>query len=292
MQPTSWSQLSTAWGAKRRSRPATTAENVEITVRRILEHVIRVPDGEFLMGSPIGETGRLDVEGPQRIVKIEAFEVGTFAVTMADFDLFVAASGYPVADMCQLRKSTGWELVAGSFRTPGFEQTGAHPAVCVSWDDAQAFVRWLSAETGSSFRLLSESEWEYCARAGTITRYPWGDTIVPGQANCKLAVLSEQQVAVGIQRQCTVPVMSYAPNPWGIYQMHGNVWEWAEDYYVPDYNGAPTDGSARLLAGRELRVLRGGSWNNGPNGVRSARRHAARPGFRRTDVGFRIARTL
>jgi formylglycine-generating enzyme required for sulfatase activity len=223
--------------------------------------MIRVPDGEFLMGSPIGETGRLDVEGPQRIVRIEAFEVGSFAVTMADFDLFVAASGYLVAGMCQLRKSTGWELAAGSFRTPGFEQTGAHPAVCVSWDDAQAFVRW-------------------------------GDTIVPGEANCNLAAPSEQQVAVGRQRQCTVPVMSYAPNPWGIYQMHGNVWEWVEDYYAPDYNGAPTDGSARLHAGRELRVLRGGSWNNGPNGARSARRHAARPGFRRTDVGFRIARTL
>jgi formylglycine-generating enzyme required for sulfatase activity len=263
-----------------------------MSVRGIPEHMIRVPDGEFLMGSPIGETGRLDVEWPQRIVKIEAFEVGTFAVTMADFDLFVSASGYPVAGMCQLRKSAGWELAAGSFRTPGFEQTGAHPAVCVSWDDAQAFVRWLSAETGSSFRLLSESEWEYCARAGTITRYPWGDTIVPGQANCNLAVPSERQVAVGRQRQCTVPVMSYAPNPWGIYQMHGNVWEWVEDYYAPDYNGAPTDGSARLHAGRELRVLRGGSWNNGPNGVRSARRHAARPGFRRTDVGFRIAKTL
>jgi formylglycine-generating enzyme required for sulfatase activity len=254
--------------------------------------MIRVPNGEFLMGSSISETGRLDVEGPQRIVKIEAFEVGAFAVTMADFDIFVTASGYPVAGMCQLPKKTGWELVAGSFRSPGFEQTGAHPAVCVSWDDAHAFVRWLSADTGSSFRLLSESEWEYCARAGTTTRYPWGDTIVPGQANCKLAALSEQKVAVGNQRQCTVPVMSYAPNPWGIYQMHGNVWEWVEDYYVPDYNGAPTDGSTRLLAGRELRVLRGGSWNNGPNGVRSARRHAARPEFRRTDVGFRIARKL
>ena len=87
------------------------------------------------MGSPISETGRLDVEGPQRIVKIEAFEVGTFTVTMAEFDLFVAASGYPVAGMCQLQKSTGWELVTGSFRSPG-----AHPAVFVSWDDAQAFV--------------------------------------------------------------------------------------------------------------------------------------------------------
>jgi formylglycine-generating enzyme required for sulfatase activity len=105
--------------------------------------MIRVPDGEFLMGSPIGETGRLDVEGPQRTVKIQAFEVGISAVTVADFDLFVAASGYPVSGTCQLQKSTGWELVAGSFRSPGFEQTGAHPAVCLSWDDAQAFVRWL-----------------------------------------------------------------------------------------------------------------------------------------------------
>src|SRR5262245_36274125 len=121
--------------------------------------MVRVPDGEFLMGSSISETGRLDVEGPQHVVRIEGFEVGAFAVTVADFALFVAASGYPVAGTCQLQKSAGWELVAGSFRSPGFEQTGDHPAVCVSWDDAQAYVRWLSVDTGSSFRLLSESEW-------------------------------------------------------------------------------------------------------------------------------------
>jgi formylglycine-generating enzyme required for sulfatase activity len=259
----------------------------------MLPNMIRVPEGELLMGSPAGEAGRLDVEGPQHIVRIEAaFEVGAFAVAMEEFDVFVAASGYLVAGTCQLRQGTEWQVAEGSFRSPGFEQTSAHPAVCVGWDDAQAFARWLSEETASSYRLLSESEWEYCARAGTMTRYSWGDRIEAGQANFNLPVPSQQQVAARSRRHCTIPVMSFAPNPWGIYQMHGNVWEWVEDCYQPDYNGAPTDGRARQLVGRELRVLRGGSWNNGPNGVRSARRHAARSDFRRTDVGFRLARTL
>jgi formylglycine-generating enzyme required for sulfatase activity len=209
-----------------------------------------------------------------------------------EFADFAAASGHLVAGTCQFRQGKEWQNSVGSFRNPGFEQTGDHPAVCVSWDDAQAFVRWLSAVTNSAYRLPSESEWEYCARAGTTTRYAWGDSIVRGQANCKLPTSSGQQAGEEAQQRCTVPVTCFAPNAWGLYQMHGNVWEWVEDYYAPDYDGAPTDGRPRPIAGRELRVLRGGSWNNGPHGVRSARRHAARPDFRRTDVGFRLARTI
>src|SRR5262249_45058373 len=158
-----------------------------------------------------------------------AFEVGAYAVTVDEFADFAVSSGRPVAGTCRLRRGHEWQVSEGSFRDPGFEQTGAHPAVCVSWDDCQAFVRWLSAVMGSTCRLLSESEWEYCARAGTTTRYSWGDSIVPGQANCRLPASSGQEAGTEARQHCTVPVTRFEPNPWGLYQMHGNVWEWVED---------------------------------------------------------------
>jgi formylglycine-generating enzyme required for sulfatase activity len=260
---------------------------------KALPRMVRVPAGEFVMGSPIGEAGRLDVEGPQHTVKFAAaFEAGAYAVTVDEFADFAAATGHPVTGTCQSRRGHEWQISESSFRDPGFEQTGVHPVVCVSWDDAQAFIRWLSAMTVSDYRLLTEAEWEYCARAGTTTRYSWGDCIVPRQANYRLPAPLGQPTGANAQQHCTAPVTSFAPNPWGLFQMHGNVWEWVEDCYVADYFGAPTDGTPRPLEGRDLRVLRGGSWNNGPNGVRSARRHAARADFRRTDVGFRLARSV
>jgi formylglycine-generating enzyme required for sulfatase activity len=154
--------------------------------------------------------------------------------------------------------------------------------VCVSWQDAQAYVRWLSSRLGLHVRLPSEAEWEYAARAGTTTPYWWGTSIAEGQANFKAS-------ADGYWRQHTLPVRTFEPNPWGIYQVHGNVWEWIEDGWSPSYAGAPHDGTVREEAASSKRVVRGGSWLNGPRGVRSARRHAAEPGLRRSDIGFRIA---
>ncbi len=250
-----------------------------------------VPAGTFLLGSPPGEPGRLDVEGPQRTVSFESpFAVGRFAVTVDQFAAFVARSGHPAGVMCKLWNGAGFEERPGSFRSPGFAQTGDHPAVCVSWEDATAYAAWLSAVSGRCFRLLTEAEWEYAARAGSVTPYWWGDSVESGQANANFSSFADTDGKPGPWRHHTVPVGSFAPNPWGLHQVNGNVWEWVQDKWSGSHAGVPADGRAReQVSGASKRVLRGGSWLNGPPGLRCARRHAADPGWRRSDIGFRLA---
>ena len=253
---------------------------------------VLLPPGTFLMGSPADEHGRLAVEGPQRVVTIEkVFAVGKFAVTVDQFAAFIAESGHPVGTACKQWDGKDWEERPGSFRSAGFAQAGNHPAVCVTWEDAQAYVSWLSAKSGQHFRLLTEAEWEFAARAGTVTPFWWGASITPDQANYNASATYGPDGISGAWLQRTMPVDSFKPNPWGLYQVHGNVWEWVEDCWSRDYHGASNDGSARQSATScKQRVLRGGSWLNGPLGLRSARRHAAHPQFRRSDVGFRVAK--
>lgn len=256
--------------------------------RELYPELVRLPPGQFLLGSPHDEDGRLDVEGPQHLVTIERpFAIGQCPVTVDQFAAFVADSGHAAATTCRQWTGADWKERPGSFRSPGFAQAGDHPAVCVSWEDAQAYVRWLSSRSGLPVRLPSEAEWEYAARAGTTTPYSWGTSIAPWQANFRAG-----EADGGHWRQHTVPVRSFAPNPWGIYQVHGNVWEWVEDGWNPSYADAPHNGSARQEATSSKRGVRGGSWLNGPRGVRSARRHAAEPGWRRSDIGFRIAAAI
>ena len=251
--------------------------------------MVALPAGKFLMGSPSDEAGRLAVEGPQHLVTIEKpFAIGKFAVTVDQFGAFVAETAYPVGATCKQWNGVKWQEEPGSFRKPGFRQAGDHPAVCVSWEDAQSYVGWLSSKTSQQFRLLTEAEWEYAARAGTESPYWWGASISAHQANydaCASAGLDGDNHS---WRQ-TMTASSFEPNPWGLYQMHGNVWEWVEDRWRCDYGGDITHREGSTVC---KRVLRGGSWKNGPRGLRSARRHAAEPGFRRSDVGFRVARTL
>lgn len=246
--------------------------------------------GKFLMGSPSDEAGRLTVESPQHLVTIEKpFAIGKFAVTVDQFGAFVAETAYPVGTTCRQWSGAKWQEEPGSFRRPGFRQGGGHPAVCVSWEDAQSYVRWLSSKTAQQFRLPTEAEWEYAARAGTETPYWWGASISGHQANYNAGASADLDGNNHPWQQKTMPANSFEPNPWCLYQMHGNVWEWVEDCWRRDYGGDIPD-----REGPEIykRVLRGGSWMNGPRGLRSARRHAAEPGFRRSDVGFRVARTL
>src|SRR5262249_35063340 len=146
---------------------------------------------------------------------------------------------------CKQWDGTDWYDRPGSFRSPGFVQTGDHPAVCVSWEDATAYVGWLSSKSGRRFRLLTESEWEYAARAGTVTRFWWGESIAPNQANGNFSSIADPNGKNGPWRQSTVPVDSFEPNPWGIYQVHGNVWEWVEDCWSVSHAGVSIDGSAR-----------------------------------------------
>ena len=155
-------------------------------------------------------------------------------------------------------------------------------------DDAQQYVTWLSAVTGKSYRLLSEAEYEYATRAGTTTAYPWGDDIGKNNANCD---------GCGSQwdNKQTAPVGSFAPNKFGLYDMVGNLYEWTEDCFHPDYNGAPTDGSAWMKANGgdcSFRIRRGGSWVRPPDDLRSASRLGNNAVNRSNVLGFRVGRTL
>jgi formylglycine-generating enzyme required for sulfatase activity/cellulose biosynthesis protein BcsQ len=228
--------------------------------------MVVVPAGSFLMGSSQSEAGRYPNEGPQHEVKIaRLFAVSKFELTFDDWDTCVAYGD------CGDVSDAGWGR-------------GRRPVILVSWDDAQQYVRWLSKITGKSYRLLSEAEYEYAARAGTQSHYPWGDDIGKSNANCN---------GCGSQWDIqTAPVGSFAPNAFGLYDMVGNVSEWVEDCYHPNYDGAPADGSAWISGGCEHRVARGGSWSSIPPALRSASRQANTTAYQSSNVGFRIARTL
>ncbi len=230
--------------------------------------MVVVPAGSFTMGSPSSEAGRDGDEGPQRRVDIPSpFAVGMYEVTFAEWDACVSGEG------CDGHHpdDEGWGR-------------GGRPVIHVSWDDAQAYASWLSRETGEDYRLLSEAEWEYVARAGTATRYWWGNGIGSNRANC---------ASCGAGYANTVPVGSFSANAFGLHDVHGNVYEWVEDCWHDSYVGAPRDGTA-WFGGRggdcSYRVLRGGSWSNNPRYLRSANRGRDGSGDRDDNDGFRVAR--
>ena len=237
--------------------------------------MVVVPPGSFKMGSPDSELGHAANEGPQRTVSIaKPFAVGKFAVTFAEWDACVAAGGcnaYSPADEAGRR--------------------GRQPVVNVSWVDAKAYVAWLSKATGKSYRLLSEAEREYVARAGTDTPFWFGSAITTKQANYDGSV-GYGDSPKGEFRQRTLPVDFFAPNPFGLYQVHGNVFEWTEDCWAPNYAGAPIDGTARERADCGGRTLRGGSMLDAPDALRSAARLGFSPNARAGKIGFRVARSL
>jgi formylglycine-generating enzyme required for sulfatase activity len=228
-----------------------------------------------VMGSPAGEEGRGDDEGPRRTVTIgRAFAVGKFEVTFAEWDTCVAGggcNGYRPSDK-------GWGR-------------GNRPVIYVNWNDAQAYVQWLSNWTGKRYRLLSEAEWEYVARAGTTTPFSFGSTISTNLANY-YGNYTYGAGSKGAYRQQTVSVGSFPANRFGLHDMHGNVWEWTEDCYNGSYAGAPSDGSAWRSGDCSRRVLRGGGWYSYPQILRSALRGRPDPSNREIDDGFRVARTL
>jgi len=178
-------------------------------------------------------------------------------------------------------------------RDPRLPQDDTHQVVRINWDDANAYVRWLDEKSGGKgYRLLSEAEWEYVARAGTTTPFWWGSSITPKQANYDGNFTYAGGGAKGEYRKRTVPVDSFEPNPWGLYQVHGNVWEWCEDCWNENYDGAPDDGLAWTTGDCVGRVLRGGSRDDFPWLLRSAYRISGSPGSRSNVLGFRLARTL
>ena len=229
--------------------------------------MVVLPTGRFRMGSPAGETGRFDDEGPVHTVTISRrIAMGQYPVTFEDYDLYVSMGTKRPADR-------GWGR-------------GRMPVISVSWEDARAYAVWLSEQTGKRYRLPSESEWEYAARAGTETAYSWGDEIGVNRTNCK----GSGSKWSGRQ---TSPVGSFAPNGFGLYDMHGNVWEWVEDGWHDNYEGAPSDGSAWTSGGDSSRaVVRGGSWNFYPRRLRAASRFRYRPSNRVNVSGFRLVQDL
>jgi len=221
------------------------------------------------MGSPDTEKGRDLDEGPQHEVAIpKPFAVARFDVTFDEWDACVAdggCDGYIPPDQ-------GWGR-------------GRRPAINMSWDNSQAYVVWVSRKTGKAYRMLTEAEWEYAARAGSTTVYYWGDEIGKGNANC-------DGCGSKWDNQQTSPVGSFAANAFGLYDMAGNVWQWVQDCYHESYIGAPADGSAWISVDCSRRVIRGGSWISLPQLLRSAGRFRNSADSRGNLLGFRVARTL
>ena len=251
--------------------------------------MVVIPAGSFTMGAPPGEEKeRESSESPQRRVTIaRPFAVGKYEVKRREFARFVKETGRSTGNDCYIWSGKKW-VDSGSWRNPGFVQDDSHPVACVAWDDARAYVSWLSRRTGKRYRLLSEAEWEYAARAGTTTRYHWGDDLVPNRANCR-------RCGSRWDGKGTAPSGSFAPNGFGLYDMLGSVWEWVEDCWHNNYRGAPSDGSAWTSGGRDCsryRILRGGAHFFDPKFMRAAYRGHTSTDLRWHTLGFRVALTL
>jgi formylglycine-generating enzyme required for sulfatase activity len=231
----------------------------------------------------------------QKHVKIgKPFAVSRYAVTRGEFAAFVQDSGHMTDGGCYTGDgSASKQQEDKSWRSPGFKQNDRQPVVCVNWGDATAYWMWLWRKTGKFYRLPSEAEREYVTRAGTTTPFWWGSSITPQQANYNGS--SEPYKgggSKGAYRGATVPVDSFEASPWGLYQVHGNVWEWTEDCWDDSNNCNPEDGSALTTGDCNRRVLRGGSWDSTPRKLRAAERGAATADERSIYGSFRVARTL
>lgn len=287
--------------------------------------MVRIPAGAFAMGpaisggpnapSPYDEDRMGDGQfiGPKHRVTIGAsFAIGKYEVTRGEFAAFVAATGRQMGNSCD-RTVQGMNIFEmdkvppRSWRDPGFAQTDRHPVVCVSWNDAKAYVAWLSQVTGKAYRLPSEAEWEYAARAGTQTPYYWGAAELRNEA-CRFGNFADLTIEAALKWkekgleyflfECsdgyvyTAPVGTFQPNAFGLYDMLGNALEWTEDCHNKSFDGAPTDGSAWLAGNCTGRIARGGSWDNHGAFAHTAFRRENGAGSQNNRLGFRVARNL
>lgn len=247
--------------------------------------MVALPAGSFVMGSPLRERGRFPDEGPaHRVLVSEPLAVGTYEITQGQFRRFRDAAGHPAGGDCGTS-----------------EADASHPAACVDWSDARAYVEWLSELTGNDYRLLSEAEWEYAARSGAVTARYWGNDESEQCGYGNGADAASRRTNAGRRHSAvlcddgyaqTAPVGSFGANGFGLHDMLGNVWEWTQDCWNKDHEGAPGDGRARERGDCTRRVIRGGAWNNGPELLRSASRSGNFTDDRRAFLGFRVARTL
>ena len=256
--------------------------------------MVYVKPGTFMMGSPLGEEKREADEGPQhRVAVTKAFYLGAHEVTVGQFRAFVEATGYRTdaerGDRAYQRGRAGGSVRSpdgkwrwsdqATWKSPGLQQADSHPVVMVSWSDAHAFCRWLSTQEGRRYRLPTEAEWEYACRAGSTTTHCFGE------ADAHLGAYAWYGSNA---KNTTHSVGRKHPNAWGLHDMHGNVWEWCQDWYGQDYYGTSRGADPQGPDGGEDRVTRGGSWGNLPNYCRSADRNSLHAAIRADHIGFRV----
>ncbi len=227
--------------------------------------MIVIPIGKFFMGD-VSNVGEYYEKPVHKVWFDQPFALGKTAITFAEYDQFTQSTARPLVD------DYGWGR-------------GQHPIINVNLEDAQAYIQWLSKQTGGQYYIPSEAEFEYASRAGTTTAYYWGDVIGVEQAHCN-ACGSDQA------KNQTAPVGRFAPNAWGLYDMAGNVWELTADCWNFTYAAAPTDGSASKTGDCTRRVLRGGSWGDHPRDLRTSTRLRSYAATRTVVIGFRVARKL
>ncbi len=263
--------------------------------------MVPIPAGDFVMGSPEDEPFRDPDERAHPVTLTRPFYLGAGPVTVREFAQFIKDTGYWTA--AESAAGIGWDAASGqwtrgpySWKRPGWEQGGDEPAVCLAWDDAVAYCRWLSARDGREYRLPTEAEWEYACRAGTTTPFSSGADLAPTQANYDHRYPYEWGRTGGVGPGRTTPAGRYPANAWGLYDMHGNAWEWCADWY--DMTHYDTTRRRRDPAGGArgfARVLRGGAWCVGARDCRSALRRCGDVSASRYNdgaTGFRVALTM
>ena len=242
--------------------------------------MVSIPGGTFMMGTEEEEIERLlkkfnwdgfRTEKPQHKVTVQPFFMGKYQVTQAQWKV--------IASLPKVNHDLNPD--------PSYFKDDNLPVESVSWEDVIEFCQRLSKQTGKEYRLPGEAEWEYACRAGTTTPFHFGETITGELANYRASSTYADEPA-GKYREKSTPVGSFPPNAFGLYDMHGNVWEWCEDNWHENYEGAPTDGSAWISGDSSNKVVRGGSWDDGPNNCRSAYRYDDSRDNRGDVIGFRV----
>lgn len=258
-----------------------------------------LPAGQLLQGSTAADVDSTAFERPQHAVIIpHVYGMATYEVTVAEFREFVDATGHD-ANGCEIYDGDWHQRADRSWRAPGYAGTGTYPVSCVSWQDASAYVAWLSTKTNQRYRLPSASEWEYAARDRSEAARPWG---AQNESACESANVADETAAQRFPGWAVLdcsdgyvyaaPVGSFAPSSWGLYDMFGNVFEWVEDCWQGDYINAPTDGTARVDGDCSQREMRGASWFTTPSYVRASHRNRFEASHRSSSVGFRVVRDI